>query len=81
MRFALTHGVRYAYCQDMSSAPDIPAIRKTLGLTQADLAKQAGVDVSTVWRWENEGVPERGLARAFLDRLASDAAKAKARAA
>lgn len=57
----------------MDATLDIPAIRKTLKLTQADLAKQAGVDVSTVWRWENEGVPERGPARAFLDRLAADA--------
>jgi len=57
---------------------DLPSIRETLSLTQADLAKQAGVDVSTVWRWENEGVPKRGPARAFLERLAEDA---RARAA
>lgn len=56
---------------------DLPAIRKKLDITQADLAKQAGVDVSTVWRWENDGVPERGPARAFLERLAADAAKAE----
>ena len=57
----------------MDTELDVTAIRKTLALTQADLAKQAGVDVSTVWRWENEGVPSRGPARAFLDRLAEDA--------
>lgn len=57
---------------------DLPAIRKVLDLTQADLAKRAGVDVSTVWRWENEGVPRRGPARAFLDRLADDAKRAAA---
>lgn len=55
---------------------DIPAIREKLKLTQAQLAKQAGVDVSTVWRWENEGVPPRGSARAFLERLAEDAKRA-----
>ena len=60
----------------MEKVLDLPAIRKKLKLTQADLAKQAGVDVSTVWRWENEGVPERGSARAFLDRLAADADRA-----
>ena len=59
----------------MQSDLDLPAIRKKLKMTQADLARAAGVDVSTVWRWENEGVPERGPARAFLDRLASDAEK------
>lgn len=57
----------------MQSELDLPKIRQCLGLTQADLARQAGVDVSTVWRWENDGVPSRGSARAFLDRLAADA--------
>ncbi len=52
---------------------DIPAIREKLGLTQVELASKAGVDVSTVWRWENDGVPKRGPARAFLERLAEDA--------
>lgn len=63
----------------METEIDLPAVRETLSLTQADLARKAGVDVSTVWRWENEGIPKRGPARAFLDRLAADAAeKAKA---
>lgn len=57
---------------------DIPAIRKTLGLTQADLAKRAGVNITTVWRWENNEVPKRGSARAFLDQLAAEAATLKA---
>ena len=58
----------------MSEILDLPLIRRKLKITQADLAKQAGVDVSTVWRWENDGVPERGPARAFLERLAADTA-------
>lgn len=58
----------------MQSDLNIPEIRATLGLTQAELAKSAGVDVSTVWRWENEGVPTRGPARAFLNKLAEEAA-------
>ena len=56
---------------------DLPAIRRTLNMTQADLAKEAGVNLSTVWRWENEGLPTRGPAKAFIDRLALDAAKTK----
>lgn len=52
---------------------DIPAIRETLGLTQSDLATRAGVDVATVWRWENRGVPKRGSARAFLEQIALEA--------
>lgn len=76
--------MRFALCilGDMQTvALDLPTIRKDLNLTQADLARLAGVNVSTVWRWENESVPTRGPARAFLDRLAADAATAKASAA
>lgn len=54
---------------------DLPAIRRSLKLTQTQLAEMAGVNLSTVWRWENEGVPTRGPAKAFIDRLAIDATK------
>ncbi len=58
----------------MSETPlDIPAIRKALNLTQSQLADMAGVNLSTVWRWENDGVPKRGPARALLDRLKAEA--------
>lgn len=52
---------------------DIPAIRKALNLTQTQLAEMAGVNLSTVWRWENDGIPKRGPARALLNRLNSEA--------
>ena len=54
---------------------DLPAIRRSLKLTQTQLAEMAGVNLSTVWRWENEGLPTRGPAKAFIDRLAIDATK------
>lgn len=65
----------------MQSSLDLTAIRAALKLTQADLANMAKVNVATIWRWENEGVPERGPARAFIERLAEDAKRAKAGAA
>ena len=52
---------------------DLVAIRRILKLTQPQLAEMAGVNLSTVWRWENEGVPKRGAAKAFIDRLIADA--------
>lgn len=55
---------------------DLAAIRRSLKLTQPQLAEMAGVNLSTVWRWENEGVPTRGAARAFIDRLVVDVSKA-----
>lgn len=58
----------------MNETPlDIPAIRKALCLTQSQLADMAGVNLSTVWRWENDGIPKRGPARALLDRLKVEA--------
>jgi DNA-binding transcriptional regulator YiaG len=53
---------------------DIPKIRETLKLSRAMLAERLGVDVSTISRWERFGIPERGPAGAFLQRLAADAA-------
>ncbi|WP_421565934.1 helix-turn-helix domain-containing protein [Ochrobactrum sp. EDr1-4] len=62
----------------MNEAPlDIPAIRKALNLTQSQLAGMAGVNLSTVWRWENDGIPKRGPARALLDRLNVEAFSSK----
>lgn len=57
----------------MDYAIGVEAIRDKLNLTQADLAKKAGVNVSTVWRWENGGIPDNGPARAFLETLAKEA--------
>lgn len=69
------------HSMNMQNAIDLSSIRSALGLTQAELARRAGVNITTVWRWENEGIPERGPARAFLERLAEDAEHAKAGAA
>lgn len=57
----------------MRTEIDVQALRAKLKLTQVGLAEKAQVDVTTVWRWENEGVPERGPARAFLELLAEQA--------
>lgn len=48
---------------------DVKQIRADRGLTQKELADLAGVNLSTVWRWEN-GQPPRGAARSFLQGLA-----------
>lgn len=58
----------------MTYALDLKTLRKKLNLTQAQLAEKIGVNHATVWRWENEGIPSRGPARAYLDKLAEEAA-------
>lgn len=57
----------------MSKNLNILAIRTKLQMTRAQLAAAAGVDVSTVCRWEKKGPPNRGPARALIERLAADA--------
>lgn len=59
----------------MNYALDLKAIRKSLNLTQAQLAEKVGVNLATVWRWENEGIPSRGPARAYLNKLAEEASQ------
>lgn len=59
----------------MTYAFDLKAVRRKLNLTQSQLAEKIGVNLATVWRWENEGIPQRGPARAYLDKLAEEAAQ------
>lgn len=49
---------------------DVKQIRTDMGITQKELADLAGVNLSTVWRWEN-GSPPRGPALRFLENLAA----------
>jgi len=47
---------------------DVKQIRADKSLTQRELADLVGVNLSTVWRWEN-GQPPRGTARKLLESL------------
>ena len=48
---------------------DIQTIRKSLKLTQAELAEKLGVDVITVSRWERKKTKPSNLAKRQLRRL------------
>lgn len=52
----------------MEQAIDVQAIRKHLGMTQAQLGAAVGVDQSTISNWE-KGTPPRGPARKLLQSL------------
>jgi DNA-binding transcriptional regulator YiaG len=58
---------------------DVRAIRARLGLTQAQLSEELGVDQSTVSNWEN-GTSPRGPARKLLQALSERPAAPKAQA-
>ncbi len=79
MRFDLT--VRYALCipwRIMLTSQDITRARKRRGMTQSELAEAAGVDLSTVWRWENKSPPSRGTAKVFVERFIAESEAAPA---
>lgn len=60
----------------MAKTVNLKKVREQLGLERKDVAEMAGVDLSTICRWENGGVPSRGAAKAFVDRLAGQAREA-----
>lgn len=51
---------------------DVKALRIKLGLSQAAFAARYGINKQTVWRWENRGMPTKGVAKTFLERLMAD---------
>ena len=51
------------------SARKITALREKLGLTKAALARQIGVNVNTLWRWERGDRKPHGLHRTLLQEL------------
>ena len=61
----------YALCNlsDMTNTIDIKAIRTAKNWTQPQMAAEFGVNTSTVWRWEHEGIPNRGMTKSVLERL------------
>jgi len=51
----------------------VKALRKNRGWTQEDLAREIGVSLSTVQRWESKGANPTRLARRELKRLFNEA--------
>lgn len=51
---------------DFPRAADVPAIRKKLGLSQAQFAGFMGVSVATLRNWEQARREPHGLARSLL---------------
>lgn len=50
---------------------EVKSLRRKLHMTQEDMARELGVTVSTVNRWENGHTRPSRLATAGLDRLAA----------
>lgn len=47
---------------------DLKKLRSVRGWTQQQAADFFGVDKATFWRWENEGLPDRGPSRRAIER-------------
>lgn len=52
----------------MKQEIDIKRLRKIRNWTQTKMGEHFGVDLSTVWRWENEGLPSRGVTFKAIER-------------
>jgi DNA-binding transcriptional regulator YiaG len=56
----------------------IKSARERVGESQAQFGLRFGVDQSTIHRWENGGVPDRGPARMAIERVLADLKKERA---
>ncbi|WP_132314107.1 helix-turn-helix domain-containing protein [Martelella mediterranea] len=52
----------------MNNQIDLKELRAERGWSRSDMASYFGVDVSTICRWENSGIPSRGMTRKALER-------------
>ena len=62
-----------AWSRTRFSARKITALREKLGLTKAALARQIGINVNTLWRWERGDRKPHGLHSKILADLIRDA--------
>lgn len=56
----------------MVTSAQLIETRKRLGLSQAELGRHFGVNIATIWRWENEGVPSQGAASGAVAKWVAD---------
>ena len=63
----------------MQKTLSLSEARRRLNLTQPALAEELGVDIATIWRWENRGVPTRGAAKQVVENIIARAARLPAR--
>ena len=59
----------------MITSERIFKIRTDLGETQTAFAARFGVKQSTIHRWENVGIPDRGTAAFAIERVISEIEK------
>lgn len=62
----------------MSAENPILKARKDLKLTQAAMARELGVNISTVWRWEKGELPISPVVSRAVDQLVAERAGAAA---
>lgn len=63
---AYARGAREGYIAHVPQNVDVAAIRKRLGLSQADFAKRFGFKLDALQNWEQGRRRPDGAARAFL---------------
>lgn len=46
--------------------------RKSLKLTQTEMARELGVNISTIWRWEKDQLPISPVVTRAIEQLVSE---------
>jgi DNA-binding transcriptional regulator YiaG len=64
------------------TSSELYAFRYRYQITMQELAEELGVNVTTVWRWETQSVPKRGLAvkslARYMQQIGREASRASA---
>lgn len=80
MHFALDDPICVMHICSMHSTPNIKALREARNWTRQEMANYFGVNLTTILRWENNGIPMRGPARRAIEREMANLLSRKARA-
>lgn len=56
----------------MDAENPILKARKTLKMTQTEMARELGVNLSTVWRWEKDQLPISSVVTRAVEQLVSE---------
>lgn len=68
VRFALDEAVCEMHFSAMDTNLNIRQLREARNWTRQEMANYFGVNLTTILRWENNGIPTRGVAKRAIER-------------
>lgn len=68
VHFALDEPMCEMHVTSMGTNLNIRQLREARNWTRQEMANYFGVNLTTILRWENNGIPSRGVARRAIER-------------